>query len=128
MWSRTLLSVMWCTAHEGQRVGGEMANEFYTLIVVPHAKARFRKIQIPVRAAKWVFRIAATLTLVTGGVFVHYARVAGEVYDLRQLRVENESLRLKTKAYEENAGKLQAKVVQLQAVVTKLGVMAGIEH
>ena len=27
-----------------------MANEFYTLIVVPHAKARFRKIQVSVKS------------------------------------------------------------------------------
>ena len=31
-----------------------MANEFYTLIVVPHAKARFRKFQVSVRLTKWV--------------------------------------------------------------------------
>ena len=38
----------------GRESGGEMANEFYTLIVVPHAKARFRKIQVSVRLTKWV--------------------------------------------------------------------------
>ena len=31
-----------------------MANEFYTLIVVPHAKARFRKFQVSVKLMKWV--------------------------------------------------------------------------
>ena len=31
-----------------------MANEFYTLIVVPHAKARFRKFQVSVRLTRWV--------------------------------------------------------------------------
>src|SRR4051812_10776382 len=105
-----------------------MANEFYTLIVVPHAKARFRKIQVSVRLTKWVFGTLATATLVASCTFVHYARVAGEVHELRQLRAENKALLSKTQEYELSAGKLQAKVQQLQNMVNKLGVMAGLEH
>jgi murein DD-endopeptidase MepM/ murein hydrolase activator NlpD len=51
-----------------------------------------------------------------------------EIQDLRRLRTENSELLTKTRTYEENAGKLQAKVLQLQTMVTKLGVMAGLEH
>ena len=105
-----------------------MANEFYTLIVVPHAKARFRKIQVSVRLTKWVFGTAAVATLAVSGTFVHYARVAAEVHELRQLRNENKVLLSKTQEYEQSAGKLQAKVQQLQNMVTKLGVMAGLDH
>jgi murein DD-endopeptidase MepM/ murein hydrolase activator NlpD len=105
-----------------------MANEFYTLIVVPHAKARFRKIQISVRLTKWVFGTAAVASLAMSGAFVHYARVAAEVHELRSLRAENKALLTKTQDYELSAGKLQAKVQQLQNMVTKLGVMAGLEH
>jgi murein DD-endopeptidase MepM/ murein hydrolase activator NlpD len=105
-----------------------MANEFYTLIVVPHAKARFRRIQVPVRLAKWTITLATIAGLSVGGVLVHYARMTKEIHDLRRLRAENSELLTKTRAYEENAGKLQAKVLQLQTMVTKLGVMAGLEH
>src|SRR5216684_7182609 len=105
-----------------------MANEFYTLIVVPHAKARFRKIQVSVRLTKWVLGTTAVATLAVSGTFVHYARVAAEVHELRQLRDENKVLLSKTQEYEQSAGKLQAKVQQLQNMVTKLGVMAGLEH
>ena len=43
-------------APQGAPDGSErwMANEFYTLIVVPHAKARFRKFQVSVRLTRWV--------------------------------------------------------------------------
>jgi murein DD-endopeptidase MepM/ murein hydrolase activator NlpD len=105
-----------------------MANEFYTLIVVPHAKARFRKIQVSVRLTKWVFSIAAITVLAATATFVHYARIAAEVHELRDLRAENKALLSKTQEYELSAGKLQAKVQQLQNMVTKLGVMAGLEH
>jgi murein DD-endopeptidase MepM/ murein hydrolase activator NlpD len=105
-----------------------MANEFYTLIVVPHAKARFRRIQVPVRLAKWTLTLVGAAAVTISGVMVHYARMTAEVHDLRRLRTENSELLTKTRAYEENAGKLQAKVLQLQSMVTKLGVMAGLEH
>jgi murein DD-endopeptidase MepM/ murein hydrolase activator NlpD len=105
-----------------------MANDFYTLIVVPHAKARFRKIQFSVRLAKWTAGVTAAFVLTTSGVLVHYTRLAAEVHQLRALRAENEILSARTHDYEENASKLQAKVQQLQSMVNKLGVMAGLEH
>lgn len=105
-----------------------MANEFYTLIVVPHAKARFRKVQVSVRLMKWVAGVSGTLALVLVAVLVHYSRIAFEVHELRHLRSENVELREKTQAYEQNAGKLQSKLDQLQTMVNKLGVMAGLEQ
>lgn len=105
-----------------------MANEFYTLIVVPHAKARFRQIRVPVRLAKWTFTLVGVVGFAVVGVMVHAARITMEIQDLRRLRTENSELLTKTRTYEENAGKLQAKVLQLQTMVTKLGVMAGLEH
>ena len=104
-----------------------MANEFYTLIVVPHAKARFRKFQISVRFTKWVLGVSGVLAAALAVMLVHYTSVALQVADLKRLRAENEVLTAKTKAYEENAGKLQARVQTLQNMVTKLGVMAGLE-
>ena len=44
-----------------------MANEFYTLIVVPHAKARFRKFQVSVRLTRWVLAAFGVLALRPGG-------------------------------------------------------------
>ncbi|HEY3119914.1 MAG TPA: M23 family metallopeptidase [Vicinamibacteria bacterium] len=58
---------------------------------------------------------------------VHYVRVAAEVHELRRLRAENRVLEVKTREYEQNAGRLQVKVEYLQKMVTKLGVMAGLE-
>jgi murein DD-endopeptidase MepM/ murein hydrolase activator NlpD len=105
-----------------------MANEFFTLIVVPHAKARFRKIQVPLKLARWVMGGATVIVLTIGGVLVHYTRITAEVYELRRLRAENQVLTLKTLEYEQNAGKLQAKVAHLHSIVSKLGVMAGLDH
>jgi murein DD-endopeptidase MepM/ murein hydrolase activator NlpD len=105
-----------------------MTNEFFTVIVVPHAKARFRKIQVPLKLARWVLAGAGTVVLIIGGVLVHYTRITAEVYELRRLRAENQVLTQKTLEYEQNAGKLQAKVAYLHSIVSKLGVMAGLDH
>jgi murein DD-endopeptidase MepM/ murein hydrolase activator NlpD len=105
-----------------------MANEFYTLIVVPHAKARFRKFQVSVRLTKWVLGALGVLAVVLIGILTHYTWIAVEVAEIRRLRVENLALATKARAYEENAGQLQAKVLQLQNMVNKLGIMAGLEQ
>ncbi len=105
-----------------------MAHEFFTVIVVPHAKARFRKIQVPLKLAKWAIGGATVFVLALSGILVHYSRIAHEVYELRRLRAENQILTQKTKEYEQNAGKLQAKVEHLHGIVSKLGIMAGLDH
>lgn len=105
-----------------------MAHEFFTLIVVPHAKARFRKIQIPVRLAKWVGGVGAVAAILVSGILVHYTWISAEVHELRRLRTQNADLLVKTHEYEKDAAQLQARVAQLQNMVTKLGVMAGLEQ
>lgn len=105
-----------------------MAHEFFTLIVVPHAKARFRKIQVSVRLAKWAVGASAALALIVGGIVAHYAWIRVEVHELSRLRVQNAELLVKTRQYEKGAAQLEAKVQNLQNMVTKLGVMAGLEQ
>jgi murein DD-endopeptidase MepM/ murein hydrolase activator NlpD len=104
-----------------------MANEFYTLIFVPHAKAKFRKFQVSVRLTKWAGGVGTALALLLGAVLVHYTWISVEVGELRRLRSENVALSTKAQAYEQSAAKLQAKLLNLQNMVMKLGVMAGLE-
>ncbi len=105
-----------------------MANEFYTLIVVPHAKARFRKFQVSVRLTRWVLWALGGLAVALAAILAHYTWISVEVADLRHLRAENLALATKARAYEQNASQLQAKVLALQNQVTKLGMMAGVEQ
>ena len=102
-----------------------MANEFYTLIVVPHAKARFRKFQVPVRLTKWVLGASGSTAIVVLALLLYFSRMAAEVY---QLRAQNTVLTSKNEEYQQTSVQLQAKVANLQSIVTKLGVMAGLEQ
>jgi murein DD-endopeptidase MepM/ murein hydrolase activator NlpD len=105
-----------------------MAKEFYTLIIVPHAKARFRKLHVSVRFTKWLAWTLGVGSLLLCGILVHYARMTVELWQLRELRAQNSTLLAKTEAYEKNAGRLQERIGYLQRLVTKLGVMAGLEQ
>jgi murein DD-endopeptidase MepM/ murein hydrolase activator NlpD len=104
-----------------------MAHEFYTFIVVPHAKARFRKFQVSVRLTKWVLGTTGALGVALVALLAHYGWISVQVVELKRLRTENRALATKAHAYEQNAAKLQGKVLALQNTVTKLGMMAGLE-
>jgi murein DD-endopeptidase MepM/ murein hydrolase activator NlpD len=105
-----------------------MTNEFYTFIVVPHAKARFRKFQVSVQLTRWMALGASACLLVVGAFGLHYARIASEVHQLRALRAQNQALLTKNEEYAQGTQRLQARVQSLQGIVTKLGVMAGLEQ
>ena len=104
-----------------------MADGFYTLIIVPHAKARFRKLRIPVRLLQWGVVASVLIGCLSLIGLVHVTRMSWEVYNLRRLRSENALLQAKTREYEQKHGALQLRLRQLEGVVTKLGVMAGLE-
>lgn len=105
-----------------------MSHRFFTLIIVPHARARFRKIQVPVRLAKWTAGALTATALVIAAMLGHYFWISVEIRELRRLRVENKVLTQQAKDYELNVGRLKAKVGSLQKTVDKLGVMAGLEQ
>lgn len=105
-----------------------MANDSYTLVVVPHAKARFRKFSVSVRFLRWCASIAGVGSVLLLAVFVHYVRLRVDSRELKRLKTENSALLVKTAEYEANTGRLTAKVHQLEQIVTKLGVMAGVEQ
>ena len=104
-----------------------MANEFYTLIVVPHAKAQFRKFQIPVGLVRRARLLGGVCGAVLFGLFAHYVYMNVQAREMRQLRAENQSLATRTGEYQKLTEGLKAQLSQLQTTVTKLGVMAGVE-
>lgn len=104
-----------------------MADGFYTLIIVPHAKARFRKIRVPIRLVQWGTVAAVLATCLSAITLIYTTRMSWEVYSLRRLRHENDALVAKTREYEQRHGQLQTRLHELEGIVTKLGVMAGIE-
>jgi murein DD-endopeptidase MepM/ murein hydrolase activator NlpD len=104
-----------------------MADGFYTLIIVPHAKARFHKIRVPRRLVQWAAVAFVLLSCLSAIALIYTTRMSWEVYSLRRLRAENATLVAKTREYEQRHGLLETRLHELEGIVTKLGVMAGIE-
>jgi murein DD-endopeptidase MepM/ murein hydrolase activator NlpD len=67
-------------------------------------------------------------SLVVAAMLTHYLWIRVDVDELKRLRAENQTLQQKAHNYEQNVGKLQQKVVGLQKMVDKLGVMAGLDQ
>jgi murein DD-endopeptidase MepM/ murein hydrolase activator NlpD len=103
------------------------APDFFTVIFVPNARAKFRKYQIPSKAAMVAGRVAAGAGIILVGVLIHYSSLLFEVSRLRKVEEESRNLLSKTHQIEQDAAALRAQMGQLSSVVNKLGVMAGVD-
>ncbi len=59
--------------------------DFFTVIFVPNARAKFRKYQVPLNVAKIAGRVAAVLGVVLVGAVLHYSMLLCEVSRLRKV-------------------------------------------
>ncbi len=103
------------------------ATDFFTVILVPNARAKFRKYQVPLNVAKMAGRVAVTAVLVMAGAMIHYSTLLFEVSRLRRVELESKNLLTKTHQIEQDAAALRAQMGQLSGIVNKLGVMAGVD-
>lgn len=101
--------------------------DFFTVILVPNARAKFRKYQIPLNVARVAGRVGAVLGVLLVGALIHYAALLFEVSKLRKVEAESRDLLSKTRQIEQDAAALRAQMAQLGGMVNKLGVMAGVD-
>ncbi|MFQ5790202.1 MAG: M23 family metallopeptidase [Acidobacteriota bacterium] len=104
-----------------------MARRSYTVILAPHAGAKFRKIHFS-RLSLALIAIGGGLgLLVSGALAFHYVRFHRELTELRRLRTLNAELRRQNLDYEVSVEHLNGRVSALQDFVKKLSVMAGLD-
>ena len=101
--------------------------DFFTVIFVPNARAKFRKYQIPLNVARVAGRVASVLGVALVVALLHYSTLLFEVSRLRKVEAESQNLLAKTHQIEQDAAALRAQMGQLSGVVNKLGVMAGVD-
>lgn len=105
-----------------------MERKNYTVILVPHARAKFRKFQVS-NVHLWL--AAATVALLTAGVaFVAWTQFALPVDEAQvaSLRQENEQLRRVNSSFEDGIRELQGKLDSYEERTRKLAIVAGIEE
>lgn len=100
-----------------------MAGKNFTLMIVPEAHARTRRVQVQRRT----LYVAAVAVMVLSGallsVFVHYGYVVGEVFVARDLRAQNAALKERIAELQTKVDDVDQRLVQLKLFDEKLRAM-----
>ena len=105
-----------------------MDGKRYTIILVPHTRAKFRKFQVSSRLL-WAGIAAASLVLATAAA-IGWLYLAAPVDDVQvaHLRHENNELRHVNQSFEQNIRQLQAQLATYEERTRKLAIVAGIDE
>jgi murein DD-endopeptidase MepM/ murein hydrolase activator NlpD len=105
-----------------------MANDDYTLILIPDARSAPRKIRISKRLVRWIRRAMGVAALAAAGLLAHYVWLNWQVSELDALRLQNTALSVQTQDYNVSLGRFEGQLSLLQRTVAKLGVISGVEQ
>ena len=98
----------------------------HTIIFVPHARAKFRKVRFSSRQAWIVLGSLAVLTLGGIAAMVSLATNTVDRSQLADLRQENETLRDVNRGFESSIRNLETQIHDYQNRIHKLAIVAGI--
>ena len=93
-----------------------MGRSFYTLIVVPDASSRLRKLKLPVRVLQCLGTIGVLSFFVLVGLGFSYVKMAFKAADYDKLQAENTDLRIQKKNLEVATVKLGEKLNNIESL------------
>ena len=101
---------------------------YHTVIVVPHARARFRKLRISNR--QLVIAVSAVAVLSLASIFTTWSFFTKTVdlQELAQIRAENESLREVNRSFEDSIRTLQKQLGDFEDRTRQLAIVAGLDE
>jgi hypothetical protein len=105
-----------------------MADESYTLVLIPDARSASWKIRVPVRLVRWASRATAAVAIAFAGLLAHYAWLNWQLSEVEALRAANAALSAQALHYEVSIGRFEGRIASLRHTVTKLGVISGVEQ
>ncbi len=102
--------------------------KYHTVIVVPHARARFRKLRISNR--QLVVAVAALAAVTLASIFTTWSFFTKTVdlKELEQVREENESLRQVNRSFEDSIRTLQKQLGEFEDRTRQLAIVAGLDE
>lgn len=104
-----------------------MAKRFFTIILVPNAEARLRRITLTHRVIKVAAGVAGVAAALTGFLVYRSARIAWQVSELEAIRAENSQLRQANLDYHKSIGVLKDQMNSFREYTKKLNTIAGIQ-
>jgi murein DD-endopeptidase MepM/ murein hydrolase activator NlpD len=103
-----------------------MADQRYTIIIVPGTGTTLRKLRISTRFISYVIIGLACLLVAGLGTMVHYIQMFAQSQKLQKLQKENVDLKASLKQSEVLAQRLNRKISELSKLSIKLKAMAGL--
>jgi hypothetical protein len=102
--------------------------KYHTVIVVPHARARFRKLRISTR--QLVVAVAAVAVVSLASIFTTWSFFTKTVdlKELEQVREENEALRHVNRSFEDSIRTLQKQLGEFEDRTRQLAIVAGLDE
>jgi murein DD-endopeptidase MepM/ murein hydrolase activator NlpD len=103
-----------------------VAGKFYTIMIIPHAKARYRNLRLPrnlVVAGAVVLGLLMISALLLPRYFVISSRQAAS---LAEMEFENSTLREANERYDQDISQLRSKLAGYEKKATKFALMAGV--
>jgi len=104
-----------------------MKGKYYTVMIVPHTRARFSRFKVSASFVLILSVIALTTIVSTGllPIYMHLSRAKGA--ELRELKQENRELRAAGQEVDQNLAALRERVAFFETKATKFAMMAGMQ-
>lgn len=104
-----------------------MKGKFYTVMIVPHTRARFSRFKVSATFVLIISIIALATILSTGilPVYVHLSRARAA--EVRELKRENRELRAAGQEVDQNLAALREQVAFFETKATKFAMIAGVQ-
>ncbi|HKI86512.1 MAG TPA: peptidoglycan DD-metalloendopeptidase family protein, partial [Thermoanaerobaculia bacterium] len=107
---------------------GGMSARHHTIIIVPHSRARFRKLRVTSRVL-WTLGISLSFLFILS-IFTTWSLITTRINraELAKLQTENEQLRSVNGTFESSLHKLQGQLNQSEERTRKLAIVAGLDN
>jgi len=104
-----------------------MAKKFYTVIVVPHAKAKFHKLKVPYNSLIGLVVLAVGLFVALGFLGWRFMSVQRQSAELLGLRQENFLLKRENEQTRRITSDIEGRLAQFQDTVSQFKIMFGVQ-
>lgn len=97
-----------------------MANDFYTVMIIPSNASKARQIHVPAWAVRAGLVVLPILVLIGITLLMDYRFVANQVFENRELQAENRRLRQSVQLYQNRMDSLEASLERIENFSARL--------
>ncbi len=108
--------------------GPGMSQRYDTIVLIPHARARFRRWRVSSRVLSLLLAALATLVTVSGFTTWRFITSSLDGAELERVRRENEEVRRINETFEHSIRGLESRLAEYEQRTRELAIVAGLEN